>query len=270
MLPKIAAIQMVSGPKVEANLLEATRLISEAAANGAQMTILPESFALMAMRESENIDVAEDFDDGTIQNTLKQCAIDNNIWLVAGTVPLKCDNPDKVNTSSLMFNPQGEIVARYDKIHLFDVNVEGDEHYRESDTFEAGNEIVVVDTPFGKIGMSVCYDLRFPMLYQEMVKRGAQIILVPSAFTHTTGEMHWEPLLRARAIENQCYVLAPSQGGTHENGRQTYGNTIALDYLGQVQDLHLKGAGIITMSIDLDAQQKLRESFPVLTHSKLS
>ena len=275
MLPKIAAIQMASGPDIEANLIEASRLIREASKEGAQMVVLPESFALMAMHDSENIDASEVQGNGTIQNTLKQCAIDNKVWIVAGTVPLKPNNSEleasnKVSAASLMFNDKGEIVARYNKIHLFDVDVEGDTPYRESDTFDAGKDIIVVDTPFGKIGMSVCYDLRFPELYQEMVKRDAEIFLVPAAFTHTTGKMHWEPLLKARAIENQCYVIAPAQFGHHANGRHTYGNTIAIDYLGQVKGLCLKDTGFITISIDLKAQDELRKSFPVLKHSKLS
>ena len=278
MLTKIAAIQMASGPQIKANLMEATRLIREAAKKGAQMIVLPESFALMAMDESENIDLAEEQDNGYIQSAIKQCAIDNKVWIVAGSIPLKCNDSEKASAASLMFNDKGEIVARYNKMHLFDVDITDDvegnkagksEHYRESDTFEAGKDIVVVDTPFGKIGMSICYDLRFPILYREMVKQGAEIFLIPSAFTSTTGKMHWEPLLKARAIENQCYVIAPAQGGFHVNGRHTYGNTMALDYLGQVQGLRLKGTGIITITIDLAEQRKVRKSFPVLNHTKL-
>jgi len=269
---------MASGPQIKANIMEATRLIREAAQKGAQMAVLPECFALMAMHESENIDFAEEQGEGYIQNAIKQCAIDNKVWIVAGSIPLKSVYSEKVSAASLMFNDKGEIVARYNKIHLFDVDIEGGtdgnkkskgEHYRESDTFEAGKDVVVVDSPFGKIGMSICYDLRFPMLYREMVKQGAEIFLIPSAFTSTTGKMHWEPLLKARAIENQCYVIAPAQGGFHVNGRHTYGNTMAVDYLGQVQGLRLKGTGIITITIDLAAQRKVRESFPVLKHTKL-
>ncbi len=259
--------------------MEAVRLIREAAKKGAQMVVLPESFALMAIKESENIELAETENDGFIQNTIKQCAIDNKVWIVAGSVPLKTNSDNKVSAASLMFNDKGELVARYNKIHLFDVDINSNkkgsktsesESYRESDTFEAGKEVVVVDTPFGKIGMSICYDLRFPMLYREMVKQGAEIILVPSAFTHTTGEMHWEPLLKARAIENQCYVIAAAQGGFHVNGRRTYGHSIAINYLGQTQALLLKGTGVITTPIDLDALRKVRESFPVLQHAMLA
>ncbi|MEB8433981.1 carbon-nitrogen hydrolase family protein [Cocleimonas sp. KMM 6892] len=274
MLTKIAAVQMASGPQIKANLMEATRLIREAAKKGAQMVVLPESFALMAMHESENIDLAENYGKGPIQETMRQCAIDNKVWIVAGSVPLKLDDSEKVSASSLMFNDKGEIVARYNKIHLFDVDINSDdnktkEHYRESDTFEYGKDIVVVDTPFGKIGMAICYDLRFPMLFREMVKQGAEIFLIPSAFAKSTGKIHWEPLIKARAIENQCYVIAPAQGGYHVNGRHTYGNSMAVDYLGQVHGLRLKGSGIITINIDLKAQKKLRESFPVLKHTKL-
>jgi nitrilase len=280
---KIAAIQMASGPQIKANLMEAARLIREAAQKGAQLVVLPESFALMAMQEPENIELAEAQGRGIIQDTIKQCAIDNSVWIVAGSIPLKTESLEKgdaqrASAASLMFNDQGEIVARYDKIHLFDVELDCDdseekkgkkEIYKESNTFKAGDKVVVVDTPFGRIGMSICYDLRFPTLYREMVKQGAEIFLIPSAFTKTTGKIHWEPLIKARAIENQCYVIAPAQGGYHVNGRHTYGHSMMVDYLGQVHGLRLKGTGIITMNIDLKAQKKVRKSFPVLQHIKL-
>jgi nitrilase len=273
---KIAAIQMASGPQIKANLMEATRLIREAAKNGAGMVVLPESFALMAMDESENIDMAEEQGSGQIQDVIRQCAIDNKVWIVAGSIPLKTDDSQRASAASLMFNNKGEIVARYNKIHLFDVVIDCEsgekkdtDEYKESDTFKAGEEIVVVDTPFGRIGMSICYDLRFPILYREMVKQGAEIFLIPSAFTKTTGKIHWKPLIKARAIENQCYVIAPAQGGYHVNGRHTYGHSMMVDYLGQVHGLRLKGTGIITMNIDLKAQKKVRKSFPVLKHIKL-
>jgi len=274
---------MASGPQVKANLMEAARLIREAAQKGAQLIVLPESFALMAMQESENIELAEEQGQGIIQDSIKQCAIDNKVWIVAGSIPLKAEpvetgEAQRVSAASLMFNDKGEIVARYNKIHLFDVELDCDsskekqgkkEIYKESDTFKAGDKVVVVDTPFGRIGLSICYDLRFPSLYREMVKQGAEIFLIPSAFTKTTGKIHWEPLIKARAIENQCYVVAPAQGGYHVNGRHTYGHSMMVDYLGQVHGLRLKGTGIITMNIDLKAQQKVRKSFPVLQHIKL-
>ncbi|MEE9445439.1 MAG: carbon-nitrogen hydrolase family protein [Cocleimonas sp.] len=279
-MTKIAAIQMASGPQIKANLMEASRLIREAAQKGAQLIVLPESFALMAMQESENIDMAEEQGTGQIQDVIRQCAIDNKVWIVAGSIPLKTDDFQRASAASLMFNDKGEIVARYNKMHLFDVEIDCDavdgeknkkpkDIYKESDTFKAGEDIVVVDTPFGRIGMSICYDLRFPILYRKMVRMGAEIFLIPSAFTKTTGKIHWEPLIKARAIENQCYVIAPAQGGYHVNGRHTYGHSLMVDYLGQVHDLRLKGSGIITMNIDLNAQKKVRKSFPVLQHTKL-
>ena len=288
-MTKIAAIQMASGPQIKANLMEATRLIREAAIKGAQLVVLPESFALMAMDEAENIEHAEEQGSGYIQDIIRQSAIENKIWIVAGSIPLKTDDPKRASAASLMFNNKGEIVARYNKIHLFDVEINCDavdsdavkdankgvitkkakDIYKESDTFKAGDKVVVVETPVGKIGMSICYDLRFPMLYREMVKQGAEIFLIPSAFTKTTGKIHWEPLLKARAIENQCYVIAPAQGGYHVNGRHTYGHSMTVDYLGQIHGLRLKGTGIITINIDLAAQRKVRKSFPVLQHIKL-
>lgn len=280
-LTKIAAIQMASGPQVEANLMAANRLIKEAAEKGAQMAVLPESFVLMPMQESENIDCAEEYKNGHIQGFLGDCARENNIWIVAGSIPLKSDIPNKVTSSSLMFNAEGEIVARYDKIHLFDVtfdhgkidsDISNDENtaetYHESAIFSAGSEVVVVDTPFGKIGMSICYDLRFPNFYRQMVAQGAQIILIPSAFTAVTGKVHWEPLLRARAIENQCYVIAADQGGYHVNGRETYGHSMVIDYWGQSHEVLEKGAGSIMIDIDLDTQAITRKNFPVLEHRK--
>ena len=271
MTSKISAIQIASGPQIKANLMEVSRLIREAANQGAGMVVLPECFALMAMEDSENIKIAEEYGHGQIQDSIRQCAIDNNIWIVAGSVPIKpngSERPEKVFSASLMFNAQGEIVARYNKIHLFDVDLDGEEAYRESDIFEAGKDVVVVDTPFGRIGLSICYDLRFPMLYRKMVKQGAEIFLIPAAFTHTTGEIHWQSLITARAIENQCYVIAPAQGGYHVNGRHTYGHSMTVDYLGQIHSSCQTGTGIVSIDIDLDAQQKLRNSFPVLKHEK--
>lgn len=279
--PKIAAIQMASGPQVEANLMAAQKLIKDAAKKGAKMAVLPENFALMPMQESENIEIAEEYTKGHIQDFMADCARDNNIWIVAGSIPLRTNQKDKVTSSSLMFNAEGEIVARYDKIHLFDVTFDhgkvDDKHnndentaetYHESAIFSAGSNVVVVDTPFGKVGMSICYDLRFPILYRKMVSQGAQIILIPSAFTAVTGKVHWKPLLRARAIENQCYVVAAAQGGYHVNGRETWGHSTVIDYWGQQHGIIEKGAGSINIDIDLDALALTRKNFPVLEHRK--
>jgi nitrilase len=189
------------------------------------------------------------------------------VWIVAGTIPLRSDNPAKVYAASLMYNAKGEVVARYDKIHLFDVVLsENQEIYTESDTTVHGKQPVVVDTPFGRVGMSVCYDLRFPELYRRLSEQGAQILLIPSAFTELTGKAHWEVLIRARAIENLCYVVAPGQGGYHTSGRTTYGHSMIVDYWGRVRDVREKGAGVVLAEIDLDALEQTRKTFPVLSH----
>ncbi len=275
-LSKIAAIQMASGPQLKANLMAATKLIKEAAQKGAQMVVLPENFALMPMQETENCDIAEVLGSGLIQDTLAESAVKNNVWLVAGSLPLKTDSK-KVTASSLMFNDSGKRVARYDKIHLFDVSFDcgkdckqgsNTETYHESAIFAPGTQIKVVETPFGKIGMSICYDLRFPILYRKMVSAGAEILLVPSAFTAITGKDHWEPLLRARAIENQCYVIAPAQGGYHVNGRNTYGHSMVIDFWGRPHAILEKGAGSIMIALDKKAQAATRKNFPVLEHRK--
>ncbi len=270
MIAKIAAIQMASGSRIKANLMVACRLVRDAARQGADMVVLPECFALMAMNDAETLERAEILGKGQIQDTIRQCAIENEVWIAAGSVPIRSSaSSDKVYNTLLVYNHRGERVGRYDKIHLFDVDIEGEEAYRESDVFLPGDRVVVIDTPFGRIGLSICYDLRFPLLYREMVKQGAQIFLIPAAFTHATGEVHWEPLVRARAIENQCYVIASAQGGYHVNGRHTYGHTMVVDYLGKIQGSHIKDNGIVMLEIDLKAQQQLRNSFPVLEHDKL-
>jgi len=267
---KIAAIQMASGPQVQGNLMEAARLIKEAADKGADMVVLPESFAIMGRTEDERIAIAEEEGAGFIQDVLSQLAESLGVWIVAGTIPLKTDDPKKSTASSLMYNDKGKQVARYDKIHMFDVVLEGsDETYDESATTVAGSNPVVVDTPFGKVGLSVCYDLRFPKLFRKLVEQGAEILLIPSAFTDITGKAHWEPLLRARAIENLCYVIAPAQGGYHVNGRTTHGNSMVIDYWGKIVDVARRGSKVIMIDIDLKAQQKVRKNFPVLKHRKL-
>jgi nitrilase len=275
-LTKIAAVQMASGPQLEANLMAAGKLIKQAAGKGAQMVVLPENFALMPMQENENQQIAEAFGQGLIQDSLRESAIKHNVWIVAGSLPLKTET-DKVTASSLMFDNQGELKARYDKIHLFDVSFECGadckdntqlETYHESAIFSPGTDIQVVDTPFGKIGLSICYDLRFPTLYRKMVSAGAEIFLVPSSFTAITGKVHWEALLRARAIENQCYVIAPAQGGYHVNGRNTYGHSMVIDFWGRPHEILEKGAGSIMIELDRKAQAATRKNFPVLEHRK--
>lgn len=266
-MAKIAAIQMASGPHVQANLMEAGRLIKEASAQGANMVVLPENFAIMGTKETDAVAVAENPGQGPIQSFMSQCAKKYSVWIVAGTIPIKSQNPQKAFAASIMYNDKGEAVARYNKLHLFDVEIEEPkETYTESDTIEAGEDVVVVDTPFGKIGMAICYDLRFPRHFRNMIDLGAEIFVLPSAFTETTGKAHWEVLLRARAIENLCYMIAPAQGGYHVNGRTTYGHSMVIDYWGVVRGELNKGASYTLIETDLAAQKVTRKAFPVLEH----
>ena len=266
-MAKFAAIQMASGPNIYANLMEAGRLIEQAAIEGADLVVLPETFAIMGEEEADTVAVAEDEGSGLIQSFIKQQAIKNRIWIVAGTIPIKSADLTKAYAASLMYNDRGLQVARYDKMHLFDVEIcEDEDTYTESQTIAPGTQRIVVDTPFGKIGMAVCYDLRFPGHFRDLMAAGAEIFLVPSAFTETTGKAHWNPLLRARAIENLCYVIAPAQGGYHINGRTTYGHSLMVDYWGNVKQELVKGSGVVTMEIELIKQRATRKAFPVLDH----
>lgn len=265
----IATIQMASGSNVQANLMEASKLIKLAAEQGTNMAVLPENFAMMGMHDSDQIAIAEEEGSGTIQDWASSIARSHKIWLVAGTIPLKTKNPKKITASALMFNAKGEQVARYDKIHLFDVTVEENhETYLESATIQAGKKPVVVDTPLGKVGLAICYDLRFPEMFRQMVREGAQIFAVPSAFTKATGQAHWKVLLRTRAIENLCYIAAANQGGYHVNHRETYGHSMVIDHWGTIQKVLKKGKGTISMNIDLNVLKATRKNFPVLSHCK--
>ena len=260
---KIAAIQMASGPYVAANLSEAERLIEVAANQGAKLVALPEYFALMGFKETDKVAAREEEGKGPIQQFLKSMAKKHKIWLVGGSVPLVSNFPNKVRNSCLVFDDQGEQVARYDKIHLFGLNL-GNEQYHEEKTIESGDVIKVVDTPFGKIGLSICYDLRFPELYRAM--KDVNIIVVPSAFTDTTGKAHWETLVRARAIENLSYVMAPAQGGYHLSGRETHGNSMIVDPWGVVLDRLPRGSGVVIAAMNPKYQASLRASLPALKH----
>ena len=260
---KIAAIQMASGPYVAANLSEAERLIEVAANQGAKLVALPEYFALMGFKETDKVAAREEEGKGPIQQFLKSMAKKHKIWLVGGSVPLVSNFPNKVRNSCLVYDDQGEQVARYDKIHLFGLNL-GNEQYHEEKTIESGDVIKVVDTPFGKIGLSICYDLRFPELYRAM--KDVNIIVVPSAFTDTTGKAHWETLVRARAIENLSYVIAPAQGGYHLSGRETHGNSMIVDPWGVVLDRLPRGSGVVIAAMNPKYQASLRASLPALKH----
>lgn len=260
---RVAAIQMASGPHVAANLQEAGRLIELAAATGARIIALPEYFAIMGMKETDKVDARERDGDGPIQSFLSGQARRHKVWLVGGSVPLESGQPGKVRNSCLVYNQLGERVARYDKIHLFGFEL-GQERYSEERTIEAGNQVCTVDSPYGRLGISVCYDLRFPELYRAM--GDVDLILVPSAFTETTGKAHWETLIRARAIENLAYVIAPAQGGYHVNGRETHGHTMIVDPWGVVLDRLPRGSGVVVAGVNPTYQAKVRSSLPALTH----
>jgi nitrilase len=260
---RIAALQMVSGPRVADNLLTAGRLVEEAVAQGAQLVALPEYFPIIGAADADRVRAREDFGQGPIQDWLAETAQRFGVWIFAGSIPLTATVTDKMRNSSLVFNPQGICVKRYDKIHLFGFK-KGDESYDEAAFIEAGKELAAVDTPFGRVALSICYDLRFPELYRALAP--VDLILMPAAFTDTTGRAHWEILLRARAIENQCYLLAVGQGGKHENGRLTHGNSMVIDPWGEILDRKVKGPGIVIADLDHARIAEIRESLPALAH----
>jgi deaminated glutathione amidase len=266
-MPLVAAIQMTSGPDVSANLREAHGLLEGAAARGAQLAALPENFSFMGLSDRAKREVAEGDGQGPAQDFLAQSARRLGIWIVGGTVPLRGAADGRVAAACLVYDSAGERRARYDKIHLFDIQVpERSESYRESANVAAGSAAVVVETPVGRLGLSVCYDVRFPELFRKLSAAGAELLAVPSAFTEPTGRAHWETLLRARAIENLCCLIAPAQSGFHANGRETYGDSMIVDHWGNVLDRLPRGRGCVTAEIDLVRQRRDRRSFPSLTH----
>lgn len=263
---KVAAIQMASGPNVEGNLSEARRLVANAAEQGAKLVVLPEFFAIMGMTEQDKVKICEKPGEGPIQRFLSETSRKHKIWLM-GSLPLVASTPDKVRNSLLVFDETGAQVARYDKIHLFNLTL-GNESYNEAQTIEAGDKVVVVDSPFGRIGLAVCYDLRFPEIFRAM--KDVNIIVLPSAFTATTGKVHWEPLIRARAIENLSYVVAAAQGGYHVSGRETHGHTMIVDPWGRIVDELPRGSGVVVAEVNPSYQASLRKSLPALSHRTLS
>jgi deaminated glutathione amidase len=263
---RVAAVQMVSGPEVHPNLREAERLIEQAAARGAQLVALPEYFPIMGMDERDKVRVREEPGRGPIQDFLAATAKRLKIWIVGGSVPLVASTSDKVRNTCLVFDDKGSPVARYDKIHLFWFEM-GAESYSEPRTIEPGKEVVTFNSPFGRIGLSICYDLRFPELYRAM--KDVDLILAPSAFTATTGKAHWETLIRARAIENLAYVLAPAQGGRHANGRETNGDSMLVDPWGVVLDRLPREPGVIVGDLDHERLAQVRKNLPALTHRTL-
>lgn len=263
---KVAAVQMASGPNVAGNLNEARRLIETAVAQGARLVVLPEFFTIMGVGDAERLAVSELPGKGVMQEFLSEMARKHRIWVVGGSIPMVAKSPDKVRNTCLVFDENGEQVARYDKIHLFNLDL-GNEHYHEASTIEAGNQVVVVDSPFGRIGLAVCYDLRFPELFRAM--KDIDIIVLPSAFTATTGKMHWEVLVRARAIENLAYVIASAQGGYHVNGKETHGHSMIVDPWGRILDELPRGSGVVIAEVNPSYQKSLRASLPALTHRTL-
>lgn len=268
---KLAAIQMASGPNVNANLIEAGRLISQAAQAGAELVVLPENFAIMGLNEAEKVAVRESDQGGPIQEFLAEQAEKNGVWLVGGTIPMESAAANKVKAACMIYDDKGQKVARYDKTHLFDVHiVDSGEKYAESETIEAGDEVLVIDTPFGRMGVAICYDLRFPELFRSMLDQGAQIIALPAAFTATTGRAHWEVLVRARAIENLCYMVAANQGGYHVNGKESHGDSMIVDPWGNVLDRLVSGSGYVLAQVNIEMLENTREKFPVIKHRKFS
>lgn len=270
---KVAAIQMVSTPDVARNLAAARQLLGQARDAGAELAVLPEYFCLLGHQDTDKLAISEAYGQGPLQDFLSQCAADFKLWLVGGTIALKGSEAGKVYNSTLVFNPLGQCVARYDKMHLFCFD-NGSERYDESRVLMPGTAPVSFDLPSvdghtWRVGLSICYDLRFPELYRTLAKGGADLLLVPSAFTYTTGRVHWEVLLRARAIENLACVLAAAQGGLHENGRRTWGQSMVVDGWGQVIAQKTEGPGVVLADIDNAALAAQRLRLPALDHRLL-
>jgi predicted amidohydrolase len=270
---KIAAVQMISTPSVATNLDTARRLVARAAGKGAELVVLPEYFCFMGKSDRDKLSVAETLGEGPIQQMLAETAREHRVWLIGGTLPLAvaqtgasgAEDGDRVMNSNLVFSPQGEPAARYDKMHLFAFD-NGRERYDEARTLRAGRTPVAFDAAGVRVGLSVCYDLRFPELYRALVKPPCDLLSVPSAFTYTTGAAHWEVLLRARAIENQCYVVAAAQGGTHENGRRTFGHSLVVDPWGEIVACLDEGEGVVVAELQRERIESVRRQLPALEH----
>ncbi len=266
---KAAAIQMTSGRDVARNLADAGRLIDSAVEQGAGLVVLPENFSFMGAEDGERLAVAEEPGNGPAQQFLAEQARRRGIWLVGGTIPVRTDG-DRAASRSMLFDPAGQCVAQYDKIHLFDVAIPGGEKesYQESATTVPGTRVVVADTAAGKLGLAVCYDLRFPALFHRLGMTGMEILSMPAAFTVPTGKVHWQPLLQARAIESLCYVIAAAQWGEHAGGRKTYGHSMIVSPWGEVMSQLQAGAGVVLAELDMIRLARIRKSFPALSHRR--
>ena len=265
---KIAALQMVSAPDVERNLETAARLIAQAALEGAALVALPEYFCLMGRRDTDKLAVAEPAGSGPIQSFLAAQARAHGLWLIGGTLPICGASADHVRNACCVYAPDGSLAARYDKIHLFRFETER-ESYDEARVLEAGSEPVALQAGALRVGLSVCYDLRFPELYRALCTPPCDVLSVPSAFTYTTGRAHWELLLRARAVENQCFVIAPAQGGLHDNGRRTWGHSMIVDPWGEVLAMRPEGEGVVVAEIDPARIAAVRRQLPALAHRRI-
>ena len=269
--PQVAAIQLNSGTNVNANLLAAEKMLEQAAQQGITLAVLPENFAYMGAECQDAKVICESAGEGPLQTFLSRLAARLGIWIVGGTIPLATSASNKWRSSSLIYDANGTQVGRYDKQHLFDVNLpDNNQSYHESATIEPGDHICVIDTPVGKLGLAICYDLRFPELFRRLMDQGAEIIAVPSAFTAVTGKAHWKTLVRARAIENLAYVIAAGQGGYHVEGNETYGHSMIVDPWGTLKDQCERGTGHAIATIDLAYQQRTRQNFPCLTHRRIT
>jgi nitrilase len=266
---RVAAIQMASGPNVQANLDRAGELIAAAVERGAGLVALPENFGLIGKGEHVKLEHAEADGSGPMQDFLARTAARHGIWLVGGTVPIATPGGERVRQSCCVFDGAGTRVARYDKMHLFDVRLESGETYRESATIEPGDEVVSLDSPAGRLGLTICYDLRFPELFRRLGEQGATVMLVPSAFTKATGRAHWDVLVRARAIENLAFVIAPAQGGYHVNERETWGHTLIVDPWGTVLATREQGTGVVVADLDPQMLERTRRNFPAIRHRRL-
>jgi len=266
---RVGAVQMNAGSDVAANLATAARLVGEAAAAGCGLIVLPENFALMAARDAERLTIAEVDGSGPLQEFLAVTALRERVYLVGGTIPLMGASPGHARSACLLYGPDGERMARYDKVHLFDVTLANGEAYSESATVEPGDEPVVGPPPYGRLGRAICYDVRFPELFRRMLDQGAEIFAIPSAFTRYTGQAHWEILVRARAVENLAYVIGAAQGGRHDNGRETFGHSMIVDPWGSVVGQLANGTGVVTAVVDRAQQAQVRRSLPSIAHRRL-